>query len=76
MSTFDFFSGDVVYLTRYLEPNWAWFVVGYPKGNLPRLEAELIALTLHRNSNQFEITFTNVREVTENRKGLNLSSFF
>lgn len=40
------------------------FVVGYPKGNLPRLEATLLRITLHSETNQYEIRFGNVVEVT------------
>jgi len=76
MSTFDFLSGDIVDLTNFLEPEWAWFTIGYPKANVPRFEADITALFLHRNSDQFEIKFEHVQEKTENRKSLNLSSFF
>jgi len=63
-STFDMYGyGDAHKFTP--EPSEAWFVVGYPKGNLPRLEADITALIFHRNSDQFEIQFDNVREVTE-----------
>jgi hypothetical protein len=43
-------------------PRKAWFVVGYPKGNLPRLEADIISVT-RPNRLQFEIKFENVRQV-------------
>ena len=75
-SSFDYDYGDIHNLTGRLEVSKAWFVVGYPKGNLPRLEADITALIFHRNSDQFEIKFNNVKEKMENRKSLNLSSFF
>ena len=51
-------------LTAYLKHHRAWFVVGYPKGNLPRLEANITKLVLN-DAKQFEVSFTNVKEVTE-----------
>jgi len=68
MSTFDMFSGDILDLSGFLEPTWAWFVVGYPKGNLPRLEADITGLFLHRTSCQFETKFGNVSEKTANKR--------
>lgn len=48
------------------KPSKAWFVVGYPKNNLlPRLEADIVKIILHEDSHQFEIQFTNVKEVTK-----------
>jgi len=47
----------------------AWFVVGYPKGNLPRLEADIKNIVVHSDENgyaeQVEIQLENVVEVTE-----------
>ena len=47
----------------------AWFVFGYPKGNLPRLEADIknIMFLIDENgfAEQLEIQFENVIEVTE-----------
>lgn len=47
----------------------AWFIVGYPKGNLPRLEADITNVLTHIDdegfAEQYEIQFTNVKEVTE-----------
>jgi len=51
-------------ITKFLKPKIAWFTVGYPKNNLPRLEADIIKLLLHLDSDQFEIQFQNVKEVT------------
>jgi hypothetical protein len=76
VSSFVYRYGDIHNLNDYLEPSQAWFVVGYPKNNLPRLEAYITGLIFHRNEDQFEIKFNNVKEKTENRKSLNLSSFF
>ena len=53
-------------LTKYLRIHRAWFVVGYPKGNVPRLEAEIIGLFCDSNARQLEIKFANVIEVTVN----------
>jgi len=59
-------------LTRYLKVHKAWFVEGYPKNNLPRLEAEITGLVYHpekkgfpAHTQQIEIKFTNVKEVTK-----------
>ena len=49
--------------TKDLKSSKAWFVVGYPKGNLPRLEADIVGLIYHPQSEQFEIKFANVREI-------------
>jgi ribosomal protein S3 len=50
-------------LTTLLKVHKAWFVIGYPKGNVPRLEADITALIYHRESGQLEIKITNVKEV-------------
>lgn len=47
-------------LTEFLKVHRAWFVVGYPKRNLPRLEADITGLFLL--AMQLEIKFTNVTE--------------
>jgi len=49
--------------TQYLKHHKAWFVVGYPKGNLPRLEADITKLILN-DAKQFEVSISNVKEVT------------
>ena len=49
-------------LTEYLKVHRAWFVVGYPKGSLPRLEADIVGLCCN-NAMQLEIKFVNVQEV-------------
>lgn len=49
--------------TDILKVYKAWFVVGYPKDNLPRLEADIIRLFNHPIDGQFEIVFANVKEV-------------
>jgi hypothetical protein len=58
-------------LTPWLKVKRAWFVQGYPKGNLPRLEADITGVVYHpevkefpAHSQQLEIKFTNVKEVT------------
>lgn len=48
--------------TEWLEVDTAWFTVGFPKNNLPRLEAEITGLILHYNSDKFEIKIANVKE--------------
>jgi len=55
-------------LTPYLKVHRAWFVVGYPKGNLPRLEADITQLISDDVQMQLEIKFANVTEVSVNRK--------
>jgi len=54
-------------LTKYLRVHKAWFVVGYPKGNLPRLEADIVGLFCDPLAMQLEIKFTNVVEVSVSR---------
>ncbi len=58
---------DVVFV--FPKVDRAWFIVGFPKGNLPRLEADITNIITHRDdegyATQFEIQFTNVKEVTE-----------
>lgn len=55
---------DDIDLTLQLKVKKAWFVQGYPKGNLPRLEAEITALVYHPETMQLEIQFANVQETT------------
>jgi hypothetical protein len=50
-------------LTELLKVKKAWFVVGYPKNNLPRLEVDIVDLLLSRDSDQFEIRIANVVEM-------------
>lgn len=54
-------------VSPWLKVKKAWFLQGYPKGNLPRLEAEITGLVYHPDSSQLEIKFTNAKEVTEFR---------
>lgn len=51
--------------TKYLRGKMrrAWFIVGFPKDNLPRLEADITAVLYHPRTNQFEIKFKNVVEI-------------
>ena len=57
--------------TDYLTPkvDRAWFVVGFPKNNLPRLEADITNILTQMDDDgfaeQYEIQFTNVKEVTK-----------
>jgi len=44
----------------------AWFVCGYPKGNLPRLEATITEVLEVEDSDQLEIKFKDVVEVKVN----------
>ena len=64
-SSHDYAYGDTHNLTGLLEARKAWFVVGYPKNNLPRLEADIVGLIFHRNSDQFEVKIANVKEITK-----------
>lgn len=50
---------------RYLKVKRAWFVVGYPKGLLPRLEVDIVDVVWHPDARQLEIQFENVVEVLE-----------
>jgi hypothetical protein len=52
-------------ISHGLKVHKAWFVIGYPKGNLPRLEADIIGLIYHPElkNPQLEIKFANVREI-------------
>lgn len=50
---------------QYYKVKRAWFMVGYPKGSIPRLEADITAIIWHRESNQLEIQVENVVEVLE-----------
>jgi hypothetical protein len=50
-------------ISNILKVHKAWFVVGYPKGNLPRLEVEIVGLFYHSETNQLEIKFANVEEI-------------
>jgi hypothetical protein len=57
-------------LTRFGKIKQVWFVEYYPKNNLPRLEADVVALLYHPEVLEFpasnkmiEISFVNVREV-------------
>jgi len=58
---------EIMHLTPKVDK--AWFVVGFPKGSLPRLEADITnILTKIDNegfAEQIEIKFTNIKEVTE-----------
>lgn len=53
-------------LTKYLKVKRAWFVVCYPKGNIPRLEADITALIYHPVTSQLETKFTNVKKESKN----------
>ncbi len=51
--------------TSFLKVKRAWFVVGFPKGSLPRLEADITKLEYDPSGAQFRIYFDNVVEVAE-----------
>ncbi len=55
--------GGRINLFEYIRTNRAWFVVGYPKDNLPRLEADIVGLVYHSDTDQLEIKVSNVEEV-------------
>ena len=42
-----------------------WFTCGYPKHNLPRLEADYVNTIPHLDTRQYEIVFANVTEVPD-----------
>jgi len=46
-------------------PSKAWFVVSYPKDNLPRLEADITRIVHRHPTNQIEVHFKNVMEKTK-----------
>lgn len=46
-------------------PSRAWFVVKYPKDNLPRLEADITRIVYRHPTNQIEVHFKNVKEITK-----------
>lgn len=50
--------------TTDLKVHKAWFVQAYPKENMPRLEANILALFYHPASMQLEIRFKVTSEVT------------
>lgn len=50
-------------LTGGLKVKRAWFVKGYPRGNLPRLEAYVTCLLYHGDTDQLEIQFMDATEV-------------
>lgn len=58
-------SSDKQDLTQFLKVHRAWFVEGYPKGNLPRLEADIINVFYHPLSFQLEIQVANVKEIKQ-----------
>lgn len=51
--------------TSVLRVNKVRFTVGYPKGSIPHLEADIRDLVYDPDTEQFEIYFVNVKEVTE-----------
>jgi hypothetical protein len=56
-------TGEAQDISKFLKVHRAWFVVGYPKGLLPRLEADIIELLCDSLAMQLEIKFANVKEV-------------
>jgi len=50
-------------LLKHPAPSRAWFVVGFPKNSLPRLEADIVDIVVHEESGQIEVKFENVEEV-------------
>lgn len=55
--------GANITLDSFLKPKIAWFVLGYPKGNLPRLEADIIHLSVNPRTAMFHIDIDNVKEI-------------
>jgi len=58
-------SDKPVNITGKLKVVRAWFVQGYPKRNLPRLEASIYQLFYHPATQQLEIVFGAVQETTK-----------
>ncbi len=56
-------SNNPIDCTRDLRVHKAWFVVGYPKNNLPRIEADIIGLIFHPAPAQFEVKIANAKVV-------------
>ena len=54
--------GDVIEIGARVIGERAWFVCGYPKGNLPRLEATITEIIHLTDTGQFEIKFKDVQE--------------
>lgn len=54
---------ETIDFTEYLKVNTAWFVRGYPKGSVPRLEAKIMKALYWPKLEQFEIQFSDVKEV-------------
>lgn len=55
-------------LKEDLLPCRAWFVVGYPKGNIPRLESDITEVKVHESGahqGKIEVKFENVKEAIE-----------
>jgi len=52
----------IIDLTNDLKVHMAWFVEGYPKNSIPRLEAEITGLFYHPDSKQLEIQFKVIEE--------------
>lgn len=50
-------------LLRDNRPSKAWFVIRYPKGSLPRVEADISDIIVHEESGQIEVKFVNVKEI-------------
>jgi len=50
-------------VTNDLKVKRAWLLVGFPKGNLPRQEADITKAFYYSAGNQFEIQFSNVTEI-------------
>lgn len=51
-------------LDKTPSPSKVVFTVGFPKGSLPRLEADIKAIIRHEDTEQYEIQVVNVVEIT------------
>jgi hypothetical protein len=47
------------------QPQKAWFVAGYPKRNLPRLEADITRITEKEVYGKIKVYFANVKEIEQ-----------
>lgn len=55
-------------ISAYLKVHRAWLVEGYPKGSLPRLEADITGVIVHpfsKSHSQLEIKVANVQEILQ-----------
>lgn len=57
--------GALIILDFFLKVKRVWFLVGFPKNSVPRLEANITHLHLDPRNSQLHIHFANVEEKTK-----------